>query len=288
MKIQEILTERLSDVLYHSTSLYNLLRILEQDRFQLTPDLGTDSESQLRKKQKYYYMSFSRSKLSKYHYPARTGMVSVLIVIDGSKLNQKYSGKAIDYWGWANKDEMEDRLYSSEPYIEDAGKYIQEVHILYNDEKEYDASIYMSQLRKSAIIMKQKNIPYYVYLDADSFNLLKKNDAIKVSQLKNPTLDITRWPSGKPTNPFKRWTELLKKPEKNDLNYDTKRLLDKIFYYERDVRNSIKADIHNSRTSESYRPYLDKFLSILKSLNINDIDSLINHLKEKYKSRYYQ
>lgn len=48
MYIRELLTEGLSPVLYHRTSLQNFIKIAQTDRYLLTPDIGTDSEVMIR------------------------------------------------------------------------------------------------------------------------------------------------------------------------------------------------------------------------------------------------
>lgn len=59
---------------------------------------------------------------------------TVRIELDGEKLNERYEGIQVNYWGsdyrmW----EFEDRLCSTKPTIEEANKYIKKIYVLLKD-----------------------------------------------------------------------------------------------------------------------------------------------------------
>jgi hypothetical protein len=59
---------------------------------------------------------------------------AVAFVLDGDKLRTRYKGKPMDYWNYPMKStqfqqskELEDRIFNSGPYIENASKYIKKI-----------------------------------------------------------------------------------------------------------------------------------------------------------------
>ena len=286
MKMMQILTEGLSDILYHSTSLYNVLRILKSNRLQLTPDIGTDAETGLRKKNKIYYMSFARSKMGDYHSPSKYAGNLSLLVVDGRQLKQDgYSGSPVDYWGWGDKDEMEDRLYSKQPYIEDAAKYITEIHTYYNPEGSEENKAKSIRWMRSAYIMAKKlGIPMYVYDDVEAFKLLNKAKTTSISTLRYNTDEPQLKPYQRVSrNYFAPYMELLSVNDKTKLSSDAKRILYNIQGWSKDdAIRSLAADIHNERTGQS-RQNLDKFLTKVSSLKLTSVSDIIKFIDAKFK-----
>lgn len=286
MKMMQILTEGLSDILYHSTSLYNVLSILKNNRLQLTPDIGTDAETGLRKKNKIYYMSFARSKMGDYHSPSKYAGNLSLLVFDGRQLKQDgYSGSPVDYWGWGDKDEMEDRLYSKRPYIEDASKYIKEIHVFYKKEQHAETNAKNVRWLRSAYIMaKRAGVEMYVYDDVDAFKLLNKKKSVSISTLQyDNSIEPSKPYFSTRRNYFAPYMELLSVNDKTKLSSDAKRILYNIDGWNKDdAVRSLAADIHNERKSPS-RPNLDKFLAKASSLKLNTVSDIINYIDSKFK-----
>ncbi len=286
MKMMQILTEGLSDILYHSTSLYNVLSILKNNKLQLTPDLGTNAEVKLRKKNRMYYMSFARSKMGDYHQPSQYAGNLALLVFDGRQLKQDgYTGNPVDYWGWGDKDEMEDRLTSTKPYIENASRYVKEIHVFYKKEadEEFKAKS-VRWLRAAYLMAKKLGIEMYVYDDIEAFKLLNKSKAVSISTLK---YDLSQ-PQVKPysrvsKNYFAPYIELLSVSDRSKLSKDARNLLYNMDgYYKDDAKRSLAADIHNSRTS-SGRPQLDKFLAKVASLRLSSVEEIVDYIENKFK-----
>jgi len=180
--IRSILNERISDVIYHTTSLERAISVVSTDEFRLMPVFKTSSEFRLGNN-KLFYLSTTRSKLGIYtaNYAAKG---TVVMNLDGRKLNYRYHGKAVDYWGPSfRKDnpannEMEDRIFSDYPTIPNATSYIKEMHIL------IDNTISADMFHK-LVYLKKQPIPIYVYAHRKSFILQNKANAVKKLQTLN-------------------------------------------------------------------------------------------------------
>lgn len=269
--------EGISDILYHSTSLRTTLNILKENRFRLTPDFGTQSELELRSKNKIYYMSFSRSKINSFHYPSSR---SSILVIDGSQLKRDgISGKPVDYWGPEyEKSEMEDRIFYDKPYIENSNKYIKEIHTYVSE----DDSDFYDQVRKAYILSKKLGISFFLYDNKETYTLLDKRKSIKVSSLnfkkKEKNTPYVRFPR----NDFAVYMELLSVNDEEKLSKKAKDKLYRIRYDSfGDVQRSLSADIHNEKNG-SNRENLDKFLKKVLSLKLNNVQDILDLIREKF------
>lgn len=285
MKIMQIITEGLSDILYHSTSLPNVLNVLKDNTFRLTPDLGADSETGLRKKNKIYYMSFARSKMGDYHAPSKYAGSLSLLVVNGRQLKQDgYSGSPVDYWGWGDKDEMEDRLYSKNPYIKEASKYISEIHTYFNPEgSEENKAKWVRWMRTAYIMAKKLGISMYVYDDVEAFKLLDKRKSINISSIDYDTNQEQIKPYQRMgRNYFSPYMELLSVNNKEKLSNEAKRILYNVQGWNKDdAIRTLSADIHNERTSNG-RQNLDKFLSKATSLGLLKVSDIITFIDKKF------
>ena len=282
MLIRDLLTEKLSAIIYHSTGISTLYRILSDNQFRLTPDFGTSAESDRRVKNRTYYMSFSRSPINDYHYTKGGG--NCVIVVDGDAMNRAgFVGRPIDYWGGEHNDEMEDRLYHREPIIPDVTKYIKAVHAMpglqYPDRKKRDVQL----LRKCYILAKKSNIPVYVYTDPDAYRLLDVRRAVPISSITyDKDLD-----TGKPYSPVKyrkpyaEYIELLSDVPDRGLSDGAKKKLSRIRYDSfGDEKRSLSADIHSHRNS-AYRDDLEKFLRRVRKLGLGSVDDILDYIRKK-------
>jgi len=172
-------TEGASSILFHHTYIRNLIKILDTNKFKLTFSLsGKPDRANL--KDHAFYMSFSRIRWSGYNHDSGVG--SVIIQVDGSKLNQRYKVEPIDYWkyGFETKlksaiaDEQEDRLMYNKSSIS-ASPYIQNISILINEELLPYASYISGKC-------EELNIPCYVYNDFRAFKLGDKRKIISIDQ----------------------------------------------------------------------------------------------------------
>jgi hypothetical protein len=190
MKYSKILlTEGISDIVYHYTYVDHLLSILRTNRFATSSNLGSVADS-WKDKGRFFFFSTQRTKgLSGYGRNHGT----VCIVLDGRKLNQRYKGHPTDYWNWSTdpkeyKDkqtyrqallskENEDRIVTDEPFIENAKSYILEVHILAIRESDHTAMVDNEEI--SAISSySDGDFPIYYYITEQDYKLQNKAKSV--------------------------------------------------------------------------------------------------------------
>lgn len=172
-----LLLEGMTDVVYHFTHISSLQNILDEDKFNISTNIGSPADLNT-SKGKFFFFSTTRSKKSGFT------KGNVKIVLNGQKLNQRYKSFPMDYWNYSTnpKDwgdvennprdraaykqalqskELEDRIVTDKPTIDNASKYILALHVLLDD---YTTSY----TKKSSIIhmintAKEKNLPMYFY-----------------------------------------------------------------------------------------------------------------------------
>ena len=264
----------ISDIVYHYTSLSAASSILKEDQFALTFISGADDT--LKPNDKYYYLSTTRSRRGSYHEGSR---VHALMVLDGAKLRSNYIASPVDYWGREfrkvapAKNEMEDRIWSSKPYIKPASKYIKEIHISFVDVGANQA--FKRQIKSLLINAKKKGIPTFVYTDETAANNLDKRKAVKLSDLDIKT-DPTEFKSYGRRDDMATWLELYEKNDKEYLSTRAKRLLNTLRSF--DGIDSFKADVHNSKKGT---PSLHKIVDILRK-NKWEIKDFYKNLQDKW------
>jgi hypothetical protein len=286
------LFEGLSPVLYHATHARNALDIVDNDRFRLTPDIGTSAETDHRtKEQNIYYMSFARSRTGQYHYPvSKYESGKAMLVVDGRALMADgYTGKSVDYWQMPGaKDEMEDRVFSDKSYITNATKYIREIHFLLTEVHGSDSYDKMNRvIRKAILSSRKKGIQVFVYDNPSDFNMLNKKNSKKLTQLTAVgPVDRTPGYTRMKNNYFAPYIELMNQPDYNKLSSDAKRKLSNMSAWNRsDGIRSLAADVHNARNSQNLRNDLDKFLAGLKKLNITNLSDFADWLEQRFKDQ---
>ena len=195
---RKFLKEGISDVVYHATSnIAAAAKILEDNRFLASGGFTKPDSEEVFQKGKLYYFSTARTPAASYTTEWPTGAIFKL---DGRALAEKYKGSAIDYWadsrtGRSSKKaaniqkdpeaseafEAEDRIILDEPYIDDADRYIDEVHFgveLYRmDKNMFDKEPQrrpvsrtlswwqIEGLQEAVKAAEQKNIPYYIHIE---------------------------------------------------------------------------------------------------------------------------
>lgn len=280
---RKALVEGLSPVLFHFTNTTALKDILKHNEFLLTADVGTDSEIAQRKKDNFYYMSTTRHKLGGYSLGRTSG---AMMVLDGRKLQNKYAGQAVDYYGSdltdatsRTKSEAEDRIYSKDRSIPNATKYIDEIHILYGDTL---TTIEKRSIRQSYILAKKHNIPTYFYKDKKNFQTLSKHRAIEfeASELYTAS-EMNKIYQSRKRDYLKVWRELyhnIGHPER--LSEEGKKTLMAINYdyYVQDEVRRLKADIHNTRRE----PSVVKLLNIMRKEKLTTVEEFITHIRNGY------
>jgi len=193
-KITFKLTETLSSVLYHFTDIKKLNNILMENKFRLSTSLGSTEDSL--HPDYDYFLSMSRVKHGGYNRnKIKNG--SVNIVIDGDLLNKRFKGKPVNYHKdkrynknnsteeYLTYNENEDRLYHTTPIIEDATKFIKEVHIFMADIDSYVERVnFTNRVQGIKKICDINKIQLFLYDNEQNFILHNKRKSIEVASKK--------------------------------------------------------------------------------------------------------
>jgi hypothetical protein len=177
IKLKTILTEALSDIVWHFTSPQSAKKIIEQNKFELSIVSGADISKFGGTKQ--YYLSTARQKWGGYgkSYDCR-------LELDGRKLSQRYKGDAIDYWQMGSQGtEYEDRLFSNEPTIPNAKNYIKRVDLFLNDRSN------MTPLTAVMDACLKANIKCFLFRDNKKFKFGRDGELVTkeiVDSLRQP------------------------------------------------------------------------------------------------------
>jgi hypothetical protein len=302
------LFESVSSIVYHATRLYNAAQILADARFRLAASSGTDTERNLQKGNKPYYLSTTRSKVGDYtlHQFYKDGVVFVL---NGDWFNHNYKGGPVDYWGHNSKmwrgdiagqgglkgrySEMEDRVFSDQPFIplpKNPKDLIKAVHILYKPDNDTRRNQYMRILLTKA---KQLGIPHYVYEDDAAYVLQDTRKAIPltsefIKSLANPEIQKigTGWTDRMKSDYLKGWREIYYAKDKVSLSKEGKRTADKVLYYLKDAYSGLSADIHNVKAKAD--PGLVKLIKIFKKMGVSSSNQYVDAMRAKWEPIYKQ
>ena len=168
------LVEALTDIVYHTTSLKACYNILRENTIYLQSALGGVSDNLGGGKKFYLSTSRQRSNVSGY---LRNQTYVARIELDGTKLNQRYGGKPVDYWGReyhniqsGQTSEMEDRLITNESEIHPASKYIRRIDILLGSSDDEYADTGWKYATHIYYAASRIHVPLYVYTDQNEFN----------------------------------------------------------------------------------------------------------------------
>ena len=293
--INNFIYESITDIVYHFTHTSRLFKILKDNRFLGTFTHGSSADYKLNNERPYFF-STTRSKSSGYNHG------EVKLKLNGRLLSHNYKSKPIDYWeNMGGKDEMEDRIILNQPYINNAIKYIEEIHILVIGKYNYENIIKLAD---------ENNIPIYFYdLQRDWLNENKKrqiplnkvknkdyseieyrkdlfyiSDFLKIAYIiayndENSYNKIINFLDEKYSEKFKSGFEYFKK-------FNLPLIKDTNGFHFKDYYNSIKSTIHNNRSSnEKHFIFLFKLLS--KSIKLSKYNNFTSYIKGKVKSGQY-
>jgi hypothetical protein len=207
--MSRIISESITDKVYHFTTVDNLYSILKNNRLILSSIYKYEAEEKDNPRG-YYYFSLSRTKSAKLGYPLsfgfhRTGNFC-RIEFDGRKLKYKYPGKPFDYYmtkslkdklsktdNYAEKMdiyqkvlkyfEYEDRIFNNQPYINDIIKYINKISIMLPTDEPYEEFFEnnpaaLNQLKIISDICKENGVELNIYDDIDDFSNEKINNKV--------------------------------------------------------------------------------------------------------------
>lgn len=184
-----LLAERVSSIVYHFCSFASCLGICKDNQFILSHISRGTADGNINKTR--HYLSLTRQKSHKLGYSTNG---DVRITLDGDKLNQRYSGGPVDYWGNSmgkqeymrqgaerghydptqNRTENEDRIFSNDPVIPNANFYIKRIDILLRPGR--DGNLNPNEVAVTQEILKTgfQNVTF-VYGDEASFDAQNQN-----------------------------------------------------------------------------------------------------------------
>jgi hypothetical protein len=298
---KNFLSEGLSSIVYHYTSLHSAVSILQSGKFELSSTVGS-VEEEWAPRGYHYFMSTTRTKFGGFHDYAGNG--GVMFNLDGEWYNNHYPAGPVDYWG--NRDvsktgrasESEDRIFSKTPSIPINGVTAVHVYVKPMDEKERQnwGTGYPAMARKALLLAKKQGIPAYLYEDEASWKRQSPNGRVEIT--KRETLsgpDLYKSPSNRRrmrtrTNWFEPWFQLInlddtKKLGKKassfayDLSYDNS-------YYSDSMIKSLKNDLANARKpgSGNDREGAVKLIQFMRQNNLNTVEDFVGLLAKKWKA----
>lgn len=190
--IEEVIKEIMTDVVYHFTSMKNLLNILEINVFKTSMAAMDIKDVKLNRGYKYYF-SVSRSKIGDYRLSLISGGdEDVLIKLNGQKLSNNYKSIPVDFFQKdKSKDEMEDRIVTNKPFIDNAMSYMEEIYISpYYFEKRLGRERTKEYLLKIEKLLKQNNIPFYIFIGKKNVSLDKNKAVNSVEEYEKALEDL--------------------------------------------------------------------------------------------------
>lgn len=185
---ENTLTEALSPIVYHFTSLMAAREIVQNNVIYLQSPLGVEGDNMRTKQQ--FFLSTTRQKSSQFGYSQKFSRNGVRITLDGDLLNQRFKSKPVAYWNsddigkrqyYNNNDtdfqtkqhhtnnESEDRLFSYQSKIENARQYIKRIDVVI-DKENHD-----SYITAQNILLSYFGYLTYVYDNTKDFDAQSDN-----------------------------------------------------------------------------------------------------------------
>ena len=248
MKSKEIVNEGLSPVLYHATTEDAVMHILSSDEFKLSQTEANVRERHRGSASKYeYYMSFSRSRSNGY---VRMADLTAIITVDGRRLGSQKSGSPIDYYNYYpglryKSDEMEDRVLSHSPTIENAHRYLKLIEILipsyWADNQHVPTDSAVKYYERMVGYADHSETPVYFYLDRSAFLSGNRRKAMSIVQL-SEFATSKKTVVTEQTDGFNNWTvpsdDTLKREYKVEIELKGR---DHLFLSEQDFIDRVKS-----------------------------------------------
>lgn len=287
------LLEGISDVVYHFTPLHNAYKILDDNRFRLSPSYANDAEESL--SSKLYYLSTTRSRLGHYH---NSDIMGVLFKLDGRKLRSQNKGSPIHYWNTVdNAHEFEDRVFSDKPTMESI-RYIDVIEVLYTEDSDVDHTGKLALFVKFIYMFSKKNgIPCKVYKSSNGLKTRNRKLLYNHEELMNMGKGISIDRS--PTFSDKRDYTKLQKPERELLyqflqvyynDYDTLDSDGKSMYgdimHSPDIVRILQGEIKsnsNKNTKTKVGNYVERIGEIMRKEKVSTVSGLVDKLRLRFK-----
>jgi hypothetical protein len=231
--------------LYHATDARAARLIGEQDAIALTFAPSTPADN---KGDGLFYLSCSRIPHGGYEMSKTKENAAIKLELDADLLSHRYKIKPVAYWGdmaasatdpqqRRSLDENEDRVWSDQPYIKPASKYVLCVHIFIgNTQNEF-------VLEDLAAI--QKTLPCAYYTDYGAYKSVDRRRSTPTWEPPAYELPYDRYTGDKDrwvrdAEPAIAWLQNPTDPANREFYH-------KRGYY-RDYISSISCDLHNMRS----------------------------------------
>lgn len=277
------ISEAVSNIAYHYTSLNNALSILKSGKINLTASFHSEVETDTNNSGKFYFLSLTRSRQGKYHRNKSSG---VLFTLDGRKLSNNFRAKAVDYWsnsqgGGIPVDEMEDRIFSDHSQI-DIIKYISEISIMFEDDKGINGLV----LRIYTLARRNK-IPVYVYTDRNAWILNDKRKALTHDTITSLEMSSRRRdynPRQSSRSASLDLIELFHKTSSEKLSTTAKELRTRMLRSQ-DFKSFISSTLHmeTGQTSAGSSEGIRKLVALMKKHKISSFSEFLAQLKVIWK-----
>jgi len=295
---KELLNEALSPEMFHATYIRNIIKILEENKVNLSSNLGTQAD---RLGGKFFFLSFSRTGSPKLAYGHKRVPFS-RIVFDGNKLNHNFKSLPVDYWGDKGRThssfEYEDRLVTDKPVIDNVSRYILRIDIVtdFGETNVYD-------IKRLLKLAEQRNVKVSVYGDMNdmvkktnditdkilsinnTYNDDKYNYTVKFSGIKNLIAILMydkKYFDNNGYDEFKKDLEIFLEKTGFEYGDDPYKIFDTMRYLmfnPSDIVQSLQADLHNyfkSGGGGKFRDEVKLLVKEMRSYGVNNIKELIN------------
>jgi len=181
IKLKDILMERISDVVYHFTTMDRAENIINTNRFVFSPIPMDSNVDPGKKYQEGYYMSVARTKTEAFTKWLMPNCHFVRFELDGSKMSNTLKGGAYNYFpakhGDDDYEEYEDRIYSKTSVIPNAKDYIKRMDL------DVSRKCPMGFNTKTLIeIATRANVPTFLYPSRDKWS--QQSGGVEVKNVK--------------------------------------------------------------------------------------------------------
>jgi len=190
-----IISEGMTKITYHFCSLNSCINILKSDSFHLTL---SSNKADAYDKKRLFYLSTQRSRSKSISYASKFGSC-VRIQLDGDLLSNNYKGNPIDYWQYKQKYynpeydyiygkgltksrkehrdfEMEDRVFSYNPTIDNASRYIKRIDVFLDLSRKDMAEMERDRAKTIFMLCRRYQIGCSIYSDLEAFNSMSENN----------------------------------------------------------------------------------------------------------------
>jgi hypothetical protein len=290
MRASEIISESLSSIVYHYTTLLAAKNILTTGNFELSSAFGS-VEQQYAPKGRPYFLSTTRTRRGGYHANS-IGYQGVLFVLDGNWYNRHYKSSPIDYWQERGKplpgrsSEAEDRIYSKEPAMSIGG--VKEVHVYVSNNKDVRDAV-KARARQILILAKKQGIPTYFYTDPNAWLNFDKRNLGDLSILTGQESLGARTSTHQ--GYLYPWIELIFSRDKEQLSKKANELRYSVVndnaYYINDSVRGLSTEMANARKPNSGidREHAVKIIRFMQQNKLTTLTELVNTIADKWKAK---